>query len=1044
MLEGERKTVTALFADIKGSMELIEDLDPEEARTLVDPALKLMMDAVHRYEGYVAQSTGDGIFALFGAPCARGPSATSPSCCPQIAGGDCNAIRQKLRAWGQPPLSARVGVNSGEVVVRSIHDRRGAYGIHADRAFDQPGRAAADPRGAGLGGDGGECSEICRRLLHLKSLGASRIKGVSEPVEVYEVTGLGPLRTRLQRSVGRGLTKFVGRRREMDTLKNAAEQANSGHGQIVAAIAEAGVGKSRLFHEFKAISRSGYMVLEAFSFSHGKASALLPVIELLWSYFKITSDDDERTRREKITGRALALDRSMEDALPYLYALLGLTDENNPLGEIEPQIGKRRALEAIKRILLRESLNQPLVVIFEDLHWIDDESQVFLNLLADSIGTAKILLLVNYRPEYSHQWNSKTYYTQLRLDPLGRESAEEMLTALLSDGLELGPLKRLIIEKTEGNPFFMEEMALMLFEEGVLVRNGAVKLTRSLSQLKTPPTVQAILAARIDRLPPDGKELLQTLAVIGKEFPLNLVREVAGARDLERELDHLQLAEFIYEQPAVGEVEYTFKHALTLEVAYSSLLVERRRGLHQRVAEAVESLHVDRLEDHYAELARHFDRSGDRDNATRYLYLAGQQALARSAFHEALDCAARGLELVGSLPESPSRAERELRLRVALGGALYWVEGPASEAGGAALARARELSLIIGNKEEGSSAVAGLAHFHMFRAELQQAVETGREAVKMAHGTKYLRLAHATLGRILLQRGEFRESVENLERTLSLPESQSLGLVHLSHSSHQGSHAMVLNFLSSALWFRGFPDQAMRRSCEALQMARDSRNSPLLSVVLIFAADFFIRYGEEDRLRESIETLAAVAAELEPTPAVPPLIEIRKGWLLAESGELQKGIDTIRNGIARLLATGCKYHDSFHRALLALAYLRDNQVDNAFGSLDDALRFVEQTGERFNEAELHRLRGELLLARGRASDEEEMQGCFRKAIGVARGQDAKSWELRATMSLARLLAMQGRRDEARAMLAEIYGWFTEGFDTADLKEAKALLDKLNA
>jgi predicted ATPase len=448
--------------------------------------------------------------------------------------------------------------------------------------------------------------KLVEGYLALKPIGPARIKGVSEPVQVYEVAGLGPLRTRLQRAAGRGLTKFVGRRAEMDAMRRAAELATRGHGQIVAAIGEPAVGKSRLFFEFKATSQSGWMVLEAFSVSHGKASALLPMIELLWNYFKITSDDDERRRGEKITGRVLALDRALEDALPYLYALLGLSDENNPLGEIEPQMGKRRALEAIKRILLRESLNQPLIVIFEDLHWIDDESQAFLNLL-DSIGTAKILLLVNYRLEYSHQWNSKTYYTQLRLDPLGKESAEEMLTSLLGDGVELGPLKRLVIEKTEGNPFYMEEIVQALFEGGTLVRNGAVKLTRSLSQLKIPPTVQAILAARIDRLPRDEKELLQSLAVIGKEFPLNLLREIAGAKELERRLEHLQLAEFIFEQPALGDVEYTFKHALTLEVAYSSLLVERR-SLHQRVAQAVESLYADRLDDHYPELARHFDR----------------------------------------------------------------------------------------------------------------------------------------------------------------------------------------------------------------------------------------------------------------------------------------------------------------------------------------------------------------------------------------------------------------------------------------------------
>jgi predicted ATPase len=300
----------------------------------------------------------------------------------------------------------------------------------------------------------------------LKPLGPTRVKGVSEPVNVYEVTGLGPLRTRLQRSAGRGYTKFVGREREMEALKHAAELARQGRGQIVAAMAEAGTGKSRLYFEFKATSQSGWMVLEAYSVSHGKASAYLPVIDLLHAYFAIEAGDDARKRREKVTGRVLALERTLEDTLPYVFALLGVGDGDETLAQMDAQVRRRRTLEAIKRILLRESLNQRLMVIFEDLHWIDEATQELLNLLTDSIGTAKILLLFNYRPEYSHQWGNKTYYTQLRLDPLGRESAEEMLAAMIGDGVEVRPLKRLIIERTGGNPFFMEETVQVLLDEG--------------------------------------------------------------------------------------------------------------------------------------------------------------------------------------------------------------------------------------------------------------------------------------------------------------------------------------------------------------------------------------------------------------------------------------------------------------------------------------------------------------------------------------------------------------------------------------------------
>jgi class 3 adenylate cyclase len=416
-IEGERKTVTALFADIKGSTELEQDLDPEEARAIIDPALKLMIDAVRRYDGYVVQSTGDGIFALFGAPVAHEDHPQRALYAALRMQEELRRYSGKLRENGNLPIEVRVGLNTGEVVVRSITTGAGQTEYtpigHTTNLASR--MQALAPTGSIA------ISEQTRKFVEgyfaLKPLGPTKVKGVSEPVNVYEVTGLGPLRTRLQRSAGRGLTKFVGREREMEALRHAAELAKQGRGQIVAAVAEAGTGKSRLFFEFKAKNQSGWKVLEAFSVSHGKASAYFPVIDLLHNYFKITGDDDQRARRAKITGNVLTLDRALEDTLPYIFALLGVSEADNPLEAMDAQIRRRRTLDAIKRILLRESLNQPLMVIFEDLHWIDEATQAFLNLLAESIGTAKILLLVNYRPEYSHQWNSKSYYTQLRLDP---------------------------------------------------------------------------------------------------------------------------------------------------------------------------------------------------------------------------------------------------------------------------------------------------------------------------------------------------------------------------------------------------------------------------------------------------------------------------------------------------------------------------------------------------------------------------------------------------------------------------------------------------
>ena len=591
---------------------------------------------------------------------------------------------ERLRAEKGLNLQVRVGANVGDVVVRSIQtgEKQVEYTpIGHSISLASRLQALANPGSIAI-------SDGLRRLVEgyftHKALGPARIKGSSEAVSVYEVTGLGPLRTRLQRAAGRGLTKFVGREREMEALRHAAELVREGRGQIVAAMADPGVEKSRLFYEFKATTASGWMVLEALSISHGKASAYLPVIDLLGNYFEILPADDERKRREKVAGKIAILDRSLEDSLPYLFSLLGIVDSDDLLVQVDGQIKKRRTLEAIKRILLRESLNQPLMVIFEDLHWMDGESEALLNRLADSIGTFQVLLLVNYRPEYSHKLGSKTYYMQLRLDPLGKESAAEMLSTLLGSDVSFAPLKRLIAEKTEGNPLFTEEIVLSLFEDGTLARNGEVKLAKPLASLRIPPTVQGIIASRIDRLPADEKELLQTLAVTGTNFSLSVVRALSGKSDdeLNRMLNDLQLAEFIYEQPAAGDIEYTFKHALTHDVAYKSVLTERRRLLHERTAQTIEHLFAERLEDYLTELAYHFDNSGDAAKAVEYLGRSGQRAAEHGAHSEAIGCFTQGARIAATIARR--RRPRPSRIGSADGPELVGIRSP-----GPACARVR-------------------------------------------------------------------------------------------------------------------------------------------------------------------------------------------------------------------------------------------------------------------------------------------------------------------------------------------------------------------
>jgi class 3 adenylate cyclase/tetratricopeptide (TPR) repeat protein len=1035
-LEGERKTVTALFADIKGSTELMEELDPEEARAIIDPALRLMIDAAHRYDGYVVQSTGDGIFVLFGAPVAHEDHPQRALYAALRMQEELKRYSAKVIADGGIPIEARVGVNTGEVVVRSITTGAGQVEYtpigHTTNLASR--MQAVAPTGSIAASE--HTRKLCEGYFVLKPLGPTRVKGVSEPVNVYEVTGLGPLRTRLQRAVGRGLTKFVGREREMDAMRAAADRATSGHGQIVAAMADAGTGKSRLMFEFKAKHQSGWMVLETFSVSHGKASAYLPVLDLLHTYFRIAGEDDPRIRREKVAGRLSILDPSLEDTRPYLFSLLGIVEGEDPQAQMDGQIRKRRTLEAIKRILLRESMNQPLMVIFEDLHWIDEATQEFLNLLADSMGTAKILLLVNYRPEYSHQWNSKTYYTQLRLDPLGKESADEMLSALLGDGVEVTALKRMIIERTEGNPFFMEETVQVLFDEGALVRDGiAVKLTRSLNTLKIPPTVQGILAARIDRLPAEAKDLLQTLAVIGREFPLSLIRAVVTKSDdeLNRLLNDLQLGEFIYEQPAVGDTEYVFKHALTQEVAYNSVLIERRQQLHERIGAALERLYSSSVEEHLADLAHHYGRTANPGKAVEYLTRAGRQALSRSAFTEAQALLQQGLEWIKKLAESPERDARELELARTLAQVLMVTRGFAAPETRAAAERARELAEKGGNLAE---LVARI--FEIFRTVLISGYDYSTAGLL---ADRILDLAQregnpASFGFVCYAQvvvRHFRGDLVGVEEQFT----RWGGFLDTDGFRQVPGAAVVTIIIASHCGFAsGHADSARERSAQGLAFARNSNNPYDLAVARSLESWLFCCLREPQRAEVAAMQALAIIEE-HGFRYVENLTLTMLGWARAQLGSASEGVSIIRQGIAGLAEIGSRLFITDHLTRLAEAQVLDGKIDDALITIDEALQANPE--ELFYRPNALICRGELRLKLGQTGLAE---ADFREAIALAQKMSAKAWELRATMSLARLLASQGNRDKARTMLADIYNWFTEGFDTADLKDAKALLDEL--
>ena len=673
-LEGERKHVTVLFADLKGSMELLADRDPEEARRLLDPVLERMMEAVHHYEGTVNQVMGDGIMALFGAPIAHEDHAVRACYAALRMQESVNRYAEEARRTSGATVQIRIGLNSGEVVVRAIgndlHMDYTAVGetTHLAARMEQaarPGTVLIAPSTLNLG----------EGFVTVKSVGPVRVKGRSEPVDVHELTGIGPARTRLQAAARRGLTRFVGRDAEIEVLRRSLERAGAGHGQVVAVVGEAGVGKSRLHWEFtRSHHADGWLVLRGRSVSYARGTPYVPTIELLKTYLGIQERDDPREVRARVADKLLTLDRTPEALLTPLLALFDAPIDDAAWNALDPPQRRQRILEAVKQLLLRGSQVQPLLLVFVDLQWMDSESQALLDALIESLPTVRILLLVSYRPEYQHAWGSKTYYAELRVDPLPADRAEELLADLLGQDESLETLKRVLIERTEGNPFFLEESAQTLVETGVLVgQRGAYRMTKAPQVWPIPATAQAIVAARIDRLPPDEKVLLQAASVIGPDVPFALLKSIADVPEtsLRRALTDLEAAEFLYETSLVPDLEYTFKQTLTHEVAYASMLQDRRRALHARIVGALETLYSDRLTEQVERLAHHAFRGELWDKAVTYLRQAGAKALAHSAYREAASRFEQALTALHPLPETREKIERAVDLRLDLRQSLF-------------------------------------------------------------------------------------------------------------------------------------------------------------------------------------------------------------------------------------------------------------------------------------------------------------------------------------------------------------------------------------
>jgi class 3 adenylate cyclase/tetratricopeptide (TPR) repeat protein len=1037
-LEGERKQVTVLFADLKGSMELLADRDPEEARKILDPVLAHMMEAVHRYEGTVNQVMGDGIMALFGAPLAHEDHAVRACYAALRMQESVRRYSETVRRSLGIEVQIRVGLNSGDVVVRSIgSDLRMDY-----TAVGQTTHLAARMEQLATPGTvrlTAETLRLAEGFVQVRPLGPIPVRGVAEPVEAFELTGAAAGRTRLQAALARGFTQFVGRDSEMEQLHRAAEQAGRGRGQVVAVVGDPGVGKSRLFFEFIHSHRTqSWLVLESSSVSYGKATPFLPIADLLRRYFRIDDRDDTRGVRAKVMGTVLTLDPTLEDAVPAVMWLLDALGAEDAFLALDPVQRRQRALDGVKRLLLRESRVQPLLLVFEDLHWIDTETQTVLDSLVDSLPTAPVLLAVNYRPEYRHGWGSRTYYRQLRIDALPPESADELLNTLLGNDSSVRPLTALLIERTEGNPLFLEESVRTLVETQALVGvAGAYRLARPVETIQVPATVQAILAARIDRLRPELKRLLQAASVVGKDVPVSLLEAIAEMTEdeLRHALAELQTAELLYEARLFPDLEYTFKHALTHEVAYGGVIQERRRVLHAAIVTAIERVYADRLAEQVEVLAHHAVRGQAFDKAVRYLHQAGAKAVARSANREAITLFEQALAIVEPLPQTAATMREALDIRIALGPALIAVRGASTPEVEALYRRALDTVDRLGDGRQRFPALWGLWYMNYTRGRYAEALEAGERLLETARNgddTGQLLEAHHALWPTLSAMGRPTLAILHMERGLALYHRDR----HASQAFLYGGHdpgACCRYHLALTHWLLGAPDRALAALHDALRLVEELKHPLSMTIALWLAC--WVHYHRRDR-----EATAAAADRLLALTSQYGFVTWRDaGSVLAL---LMRGTRLPIDALEALHGEVLKGVSANWRRVFCVSVLAELYAES--GHHDAARRLLAsitaEDRQAFYAPEVYRLEGELLLRSQDAAHEAEQS--FLTALELARRRGEKSFELRAAMSLARARQRRGKPEEARDILAEIYGKFTEGFDTPDLRDASMLLDAL--
>jgi class 3 adenylate cyclase/predicted ATPase len=1046
--EPERRQLTVLFCDLVGSTALAGQLDLEDYREMVQAYSETCAAVIARFDGHIAQYLGDGLLVYFGYPQAHEDDAQRAV----WAGlGLLEAIAALSPSLALPPgerLSVRLGIHTGSVVIDAV----GASEHHASLALGEtPNIAArlqhlAEPDMLLISA---ATYTLIMGYFHCKALGAHTLRGMTRQIELYEVQGASRTQSRFEAVVARGLTPLVGRQEELGLLQQRWALATEGEGQVVQLNGEAGIGKSRLAETLcERLADVPHLRLHYQCSPYHSNSAFYPfVIQLEWMIQREADvlDENQLDRLEVLLTQA---DIPVADNAPLLAGLLSIPiGDRYPPMSWSPQRRKEQTIEALVALLVGLSQQEPVVAIAEDVHWIDPTSLETLARMVERVQDARVLLVITARPEFVSPWADYTHVTSYTLNRLSRRQVTAMVEQITGGK----PLPRevvdQILDKTDGMPLFVEELTKSILESGLLLDDGAGdRLRGALPSLAIPSTLQDALMARLDRLAPTAKEAAQMGSVLGREFADALLAAISPLSQevLRDAVQQLIAAGLLFRRGASADVTYRFKHALVQEVSYGSLLRQRRLQLHARAAQMLETRFAARVETEPEVVAHHYTEAGDAARAIPYWRRAGHLAAARSAHVEAISHLTTGLEALSMLPDSPARARDELGLQRALGASLIAARGFAAAEVEQTYIRAQELCRQVHDTEQLFPVLFGLWGFYNTRHHLRKGREMAEHLIALAqhdNDPALLVPGYRALGETFFHLGELVQARAYLERALSLYDPEQ----HRTHALLYGHDAGVscLGFGARTLWLLGYPDRALQRSREAVALAQSLSHPFSLSFAILLLIHLHHHRREAEMVLRHAETLITLATEQGFPQGIARGLSAR-GWALTAQGHPSEGIAQLRQGVVAYQDAGFQVSLPYDLAWLAEALGKNGEVEEGLHLMAEALALIEHSGPRCYEPELHRIQGELLQSMDSGFRHEGTpETCFHRALDIARRQQAKSLELRTALSLSRLWHQQGRQDEARNLLAPIYGWFTEGLDTPDLQDARALLEMLS-